>query len=352
MQFKLLTGTVALANLTYAQTADSKTAGQAFKNIIQFKDIPADQLIPSMQFMAASLGVECSFCHIQGKMDADDKPTKLTARKMIAMTFEINKANFDGRAAITCNSCHRGAHHPMNIPAVQESDVIAPASMDPASPPTPEAVLTRYVTALGGVEAIKTVTTRVMKGNIQAMGTQTPIEVVTKAPNLRISTTHSPTGDSVTAFDGAGGWMGGGTHPARSMSAAESSAASLDAEFYFPLRIKELYPALRVGLPEMIAGVSCDTLVGNSEGHPPIRLYFARDTGLLIRMVRYAETPLGRLPTQIDYADYRATNGVKTPFRWTLSRPSGRFSIQVAEIQANIAVDDTRFSKPPASPAQ
>ena len=46
-------------------------------------------------------------------------------------------------------------------------------------------------------------------------------------------------------------------------------------------------------------------------------------------MVRYAETPVGRNATQIDYADYRDMDGVKSPFRWTLSRPNGRFTIQV-----------------------
>jgi hypothetical protein len=63
-------------------------------------------------------------------------------------------------------------------------------------------------------------------------------------------------------------------------------------------------------------------------------------------MVRYAETPLGRLPTQIDYADYRESDGVKIPFRWTLSRPNGRFTIQIAEVKSNVAVDDARFAKP------
>ena len=36
-----------------------QTAEQHFKNIQVLKNIPADQLIPSMQFIAASLGVEC-----------------------------------------------------------------------------------------------------------------------------------------------------------------------------------------------------------------------------------------------------------------------------------------------------
>jgi len=68
-------------------------------------------------------------------------------------------------------------------------------------------------------------------------------------------------------------------------------------------------------------------------------------------MVRFAETPLGRNPTQIDYADYREVDGVKMPFRWTLSRPNGRFTIQLADVKTNVPVDDARFVKP-AEPAK
>ena len=63
-------------------------------------------------------------------------------------------------------------------------------------------------------------------------------------------------------------------------------------------------------------------------------------------MVRYAETPIGRNPTQVDYADYRDAGGVKIPYRWTLSRPNGRFTIQIAEVKANVPVDDAKFAKP------
>jgi photosynthetic reaction center cytochrome c subunit len=81
-------------------------------------------------------------------------------------------------------------------------------------------------------------------------------------------------------------------------------------------------------------------------GHPPVRFYFDKNSGLLVREVRYAETALGRMPTQIDYADYRDSGGVKIPFRWTLSRPNGRFTIQVADVQNNVPIDDARFAKP------
>src|SRR5580693_6770109 len=83
-------------------TPDAKTAEQVYKNITQLKGTPADQLQPAMQFIAASLGVECTFCHVQGKMEADDKPAKKTARDMMAMTMAINANSFRGQKQVTC----------------------------------------------------------------------------------------------------------------------------------------------------------------------------------------------------------------------------------------------------------
>jgi photosynthetic reaction center cytochrome c subunit len=336
----------------HGQTAEVKTADQVFKNIIELKGVPADQVTPAMQFISASLGVNCEFCHVAGKPEADDKGAKKTARQMMAMTAMINKTSFGGRQQITCNSCHNGAQRPVASPPVQESDAptrpAAPAMQAPAQgtpQPTADDILAKYVSAMGGADAMHKVTSREMKGSITAMGSTTPIEVLTKAPNKRITITHAAGGDSFTAFDGTAGWMGSAGRPAREMSAAESAASSLDAEFYLGLRLKELYPQLRRGRPETIGGVECDVLNGSAPGRPAVRLYFDKKTGLLVRMVRFADTPMGRLPTQIDYADYKEVDGVKTPYRWTLSRPNGRFTIQIAEVKANAPIDDAKFAK-------
>jgi photosynthetic reaction center cytochrome c subunit len=91
-------------------------------------------------------------------------------------------------------------------------------------------------------------------------------------------------------------------------------------------------------------------VVGQREGKPPLELYFDEQSGLLVRLVRFGDSALGFLPTQIDYADYRDSNGVKIPYRWTLARPSGRFTIQVTELKQNIPVDDAKFVKPADEP--
>src|ERR1700689_1047205 len=166
-----------------AQTTDVKTADQVYKNITELKGIPADQLMPAMQFISSSLGVQCDTCHVAGKPEADDKRAKKTARAMIAMTMAINKNAFAGNTQVTCYSCHRGSERPVAIPPVLETDAPAPPEAHPAPSANPpvDFILEKYVTALGGADAMKKVSTRVGTGAIIVAGKETPIEVFTKA---------------------------------------------------------------------------------------------------------------------------------------------------------------------------
>jgi photosynthetic reaction center cytochrome c subunit len=139
------------------------------------------------------------------------------------------------------------------------------------------------------------------------------------------------------------------------MSAAENESARMDADLYFPANVASLYARFITRPGETIDGHETWLVVGqNTPGDgnpkPPLRLYFDQQSGLLLRLVRYVDTPLGRNPTQIDFTDYRATDGVKIPYRWTLARPGGRFTIQVDSVEQNVAVDDTRFQVPRAEP--
>lgn len=330
-------------------------AEQVFKNIQVLKGTPANQIVPSMQFIANSLGVECDFCHVRGAFEKDDKEPKKTARQMIQMQMAINRNNFKGEREVTCFSCHRGAPNPVGVPIIAEEEPKRPepGKTEAAAPalPTPDEILNKYVEAVGGAAALEKITTRVEKGTISFGPQQLPVEVLAKAPNKRISLVHTPKGDNITAFDGHMGWIGNsGPRPPREMSLPENEAIGFDATFYLPTELKKMFAQFRV-LPaaDKIGGHDVVQLIGANPGKPPIRLFFDKESGLLVRSIRYADTPLGRNPTQVDYADYRAQDGVKVPFQWTVARPLGRFTIQVTELQQNVPIDDKKFEKPAAA---
>ena len=332
--------------------AAPKLAEEEYKNIQALKSIPAEQVIPSMQFIAASLGVECEYCHVPHQMDKDDKKPKVTARKMINMMMAINKDNFEGHREVTCYSCHRGSPDPVATPIISAEEPKREAKAGDSKPVYPPAdqLLDKYLAAIGGAEALQKVTSRVEKGTLTAFGGQHfPVDVYAKAPDKRLSIMHLPNGESVTAFDGKQGWLRVPGH-VHMMTQAENTAARLDADLYFPLHVKTLYKAFRVDAGEKIDGHETYFVMGRNPGQPPINLYFDKESGLLLRLIRYAETPLGRNPTQIDYGDYRDANGLKVPFRWTLSRPGNQFTIQVEQLQQNVPVDDAKFAAPPEPP--
>jgi photosynthetic reaction center cytochrome c subunit len=333
-----------------------KMTDETFKNIQVLKGIPADQLIPTMQFITASLGVECDFCHEQGAFEKDDKKPKQTARKMMQMMFAINKDNFDGHREVTCYSCHRGAPRPVATPIITDEEpnpMAAEALEEPplnAAPlPAADQILDKYLHAVGGADAIQKISSRVQKGTVNFGERKFPVEVFTQTPDKRTSVMHLPNGDNITAYDGHGGWVAAPGRPVREMSGADLAAAELDADLHFPVHVKKIFGDLSVERKEKIGDRQVYVLSALREGQPPVRLYFDEQSGLLLRLVRYAESPLGRNPTQIDYADYRDAAGVKTPYRWTVARPGGRFSIQVDQMEQNVAIDDAKFAKPAAA---
>jgi hypothetical protein len=338
----------------------AKTAEQQFKNIQVLKTIPADQLIPSMQFISGALGVGCDFCHVEHQMDKDDKKTKVTARKMIAMQLAIDKTNFDGVSTVTCYTCHRGAPHPVSTPILSADTSKMPAAPphgheadehEDANLPKADAIFGKYLAAAGGADAVQKIKTRVQKGNIDAFGGHFPIEVYSEAPERRLSVTHLQSGPSVTAFNGEVGWLTtpGGVHR---MSTAEGEAARIDASLYFPVKVRDMYQEYKVRPGEEIAGRLTIQVEATAKGKPTMRLFFDQENGLLLRQIRYAETPLGKNPTQIDYADYRDADGVKVPYRWTLTRPGGWFTIHIDQVQQNVPVDEKLFVPPADEPAK
>ena len=328
-----------------------KTAAQEFKNIQVLKDIPADQLIPAMQFMSASLGVECEFCHVEHAPEKDDKQEKKFARHMMEMQMNINKDNFEGKRWVTCYSCHRGAAKPISVPVISAEEkmpeMMAATAADKSAYPKPEALFEKYLAAVGGASALGKITSRIQKGSVTFGGQKASIEIYAKAPYQRVSIVHRKDMDSFTGFDGKSGWMSvpGRMHP---MNAQESDGIRMDADLAFAADLSSMFSKVEMEPGEKLDGHPTWLVTGEREGKPPVKLFFDQQSGLLARLIRYTDSPLGLNPLQIDFADYRDSGGVKIPFRWTQARPGNHFTIQIDSSESNVAIDDAKFSPPPA----
>ena len=103
----------------------------------------------------------------------------------------------------------------------------------------------------------------------------------------------------------------------------------IEAMLAFPAQVKQAFSQWRVGA-SAIDDHEVRILQGTNPRQPPINLYFD-ESGLLVRMLRFADTPIGRVPTQIDYSDYREVSGVKMPFRWISTWTDGQATIELTE---------------------
>jgi outer membrane lipoprotein-sorting protein len=349
-----------------ATTPKPKTTQEAFKNIQVLKDLSPGQLIPAMQFITASLGVECDFCHVRGAFEKDDKKPKQTARKMMQMMAALNQQNFDGRREVTCYSCHRGLSKPVSIPMVADTAALealeefaAPAAeanaaaTPSASLPTAADVLDKYVAAVGGAAAVEKVSSRVGTGKVTfAAGPALPVQISWKAQGKQIMTVHLPAGDSTTVWNGHTGWRSSPGAPVHETNEADFEGARLDADLQLPIHLKQLFSDIKVIDVEKVRDHNAVLLLASNPGQSGIELFFDAQSGLLLRQLRFSKSPLGLNPTRTDYDDYKDFDGVKVPLYVTIARPRTKLDIQFDQVSQNVAVDDGLFEAPPPKPPQ
>ena len=354
-----------VATLAGAQTGTSEKppmAERVFKNVQVLKGIPVDQFMGTMGFISASLGMTCSDCHVAesgGSWEkyADDTELKQTTRKMLVMVSALNRTYFNGRREVTCYSCHRGGDRPKVTPSLIElygppppSD--PPDALEPSRSSTADAILDKYIQALGGAERLAGITSFSAKGTYTGFEEteKTPLELFAKAPAQRALVVHTSIGDTITAHDGRSAWSAAPAAnapvPVLDLTGGELEGAKLDAILSFPAGIRQALKQWRTARPAIIDDHEVQVVQGTSDGRYPVDLYFDGKSGLLVRLVRYSDSPIGLNPTQIDYADYREVAGVKMPFRWTVTWLSGRSTIELTEIKANVPIDAAKFAKP------
>jgi len=341
-------------------------AEDVYKNIQVLRGIPENQFLSTMGFFSASIGESCEFCHDDESSwagYAKDNEHKQTARKMVLMMNAINKSYFGGNRKLTCYSCHRGTDFPKvtpnlaeqySAPTVDEPDVITEQA---SGEPSADQILDKYIQALGGAQRVAAVTSFAGKGTYQGYAEleKSPIEITAKAPGQRATIIHTSNGDWTTTYDGRTGWVAepGRPVPLLELTGQFLEAVKVDADLAFPARIKQSFTQWRVGYPTMINDHEVEVLQGSSGGNFPVKLYFDKESGLLVRQVRYTNSPVGLNPTQIDYMDYRDVSGVKMPYRWTTTWTDGKASTELGEIKVNTPIADAQFAKPaPAASAK
>ena len=330
-----------------------------FKSVTVLRDIPVDTFFDAMGMFANAMGNDCTFCHVpQAALDrakfADVTPRMQRARQMIGMMQTINKNFFGGAPRVTCFTCHHGNQSPRSDPNIAlqystpEED---PNARDFTTDTTLSAdkIFESYLQAVGGNNLAK-LTSFAAKGTYAGFDTlfeKVPVDIFAKAPNLYTTIVQMTAGNSVRVFNGTNGWMAGPDTaiPLVTLTAGNLDRARLEALVAFPAGIPKAYPHWRVGRA-VLNDEEVTVVQGIDDDRQPIaNLYFA-PSGLLVRAVRWTLTPVGFVPTQIDYSDFRDVAGVKVPFKRVVSQTFMQMTVELTDVQPNAAVAATNFARP------
>jgi hypothetical protein len=357
---------VSLVSAGAAQTgADRPVVTQdVFKSVTVLRDIPVDTFFDAMGMFANAMGNDCTFCHSpQAALDrakfAEVTPRMQRARQMIGMMQAINKQYFGGTPRVTCFTCHHGNQSPRSDPniALQYS---APDEDPNARDFTTDSTLStdrifdKYIQAVGGADRLARLTSVSARGTYSGFDTgfeKVPVEIFAKAPNQYMTVVHMAAGNSVRTFNGNSGWLAGPDTPLPivTLTAGNLDRARLEALVAFPSAIKQAYPHWRAGRA-VLNNEEVMVVQGIDDDRNPIaNLYFA-PSGLLVRLVRWTLTPVGFVPTQIDYSDFRDVSGVKIPFHRTVSQTFMQMNVELTDVQPNVPLDAAKFARPAPAP--
>jgi hypothetical protein len=360
-------GFVAVARLAAASPAPAAQeppqpmAENVFKNIQVLKGMPVDEFMDTMGMFASSLLYDCTGCHssdILINRDAFATPTPRIqrARQMVVMVNALNRMYFNGERKVTCFTCHRASGFPEVIPdlGLQYGDGPPenPNSMTiypQQDGPSVDEVFRKYIDAVGGIDRVSKLTSYTATGTylgFNTSGATVPIEIFARAPNQRATVVQVFDGDAVKVFDGRNGWAAEGWRQVPLMTFTGSNVASMrfEALSAFPAEIQKSYKDWKVAVVT-IGDEDVQLLQGSNPNELPVNLYFNED-GLLIRTVRWSSTPVGTVPTQTDYSDFRDVGGVKMPFHQVVTWTNGQNTIELKEIRPNATIPAARFARP------
>jgi len=215
--------------------------------------------------------------------------------------------------------------------------------------PTADQVLEKYITAVGGREAMEKITSRVSTGTVEIpeMGATGTITISEKAPNKSLAVFEiAGMGQVRQGSDGTAAWEDSPMSGVRDKSGTELADTLRGSTFNSELKLKTLYKTVVVSGKEVVDGKDAYVLVCTPAEGATNKLYFDATSGLMVKQSSTRDTPQGPMDIDVFVSDYRAVGGVKLPF--TVRQVTSMFSVVVklSDVKANVALDDAIFKRP------
>lgn len=207
--------------------------------------------------------------------------------------------------------------------------------------PTLRGILSRYMEAVGGRDAISRLKTRVCKGRfVDDLSWQEPrvksyaLEAYAKIPDKWVALIQTAKGSEQNGYDGTVGWKLDADRIERNDRARRSWLGFL-LNPQGILRIEDYFPEMRLAGKDMFDGRELYLVETSSNNGMQDRLSFDAETGLLVRIGQHWEI-----------GDYREADGVRFPFRIATSRKGGESYFAFERVEHNVFIEASRFSMP------
>jgi photosynthetic reaction center cytochrome c subunit len=311
--FFLAASIAPIAVFSAQQQATEPKCEDVFKDIKVFKGVPASDLIPSMEFMSASLGYECSDCHDMKDMAADTR-AKQTARHMVEMQRDINAKNFNNRLEVTCMTCHNGHERPTPAPVPTGTTL---RHEDFETKLKPEDFFAKHIAAVGKPSGAIVRTGTLTSPNDATHKIETlPLEFI-QADGGKFRLTS---GDRKIGSDGTQVWWGPAAMGGEPANIFERMGRSWRGDLAFSgLNRPTVNGRDTIGKTKAAVIRASRPATTSTED-----LYFDQNTGLLVRMVNIRRSSLGMVITTFDYSNYKAVGGAKVPMKVVMTFAGGQ----------------------------
>jgi hypothetical protein len=218
----------------------------------------------------------------------------------------------------------------------------------PADLPSAETLLQHYVERSGGADAWAKARNSRTTGTVEIAGRSITgtVEVVEEGVKSLTAIDLAGIGKIEQGFDGETAWERNAIQGARLIDGDEKNALKRSSAFALANSWKDEYSGARTLGEENLDGKPAWKVEMTPKEGKPETFYFDKESSLLVRMSAVVTTPLGDIAADVTLSDYRAVDGIQTPFTMTQGAMGQTIVMHFDKIVYNATLPKDQFALP------
>jgi hypothetical protein len=215
--------------------------------------------------------------------------------------------------------------------------------------PSAEQILDRYIEVTGGRAAHEKVRSEVMKAvtEVKAQGISGPTESYRDGKNYYMWMEIQGAGKiEYGSFNGIV-WENSAIMGPRIKTGEEKAFYEREALLDKDLNWRDIYRSAVLDGEETVDGKACYkiVLIPKDSDKPETRCY-EKTSGLLMKSVVITPSPMGDIPAEQRFFDYKDVSGVKVPHRNVTKMGAAEMTVTITGIEFNKPIPASRFQPP------